>query len=297
MSLHRAGVMTHRVRGACRQTLLLAAACALSVVAQEQADFAILRSVSSLKVLNRYEQPLDDQGRSRFLPNTPVRVVDPEYTMGDQLTTGIALEAFGESFYIPLKEGSSVRTVLGTIYRDCEWLGDTVVVTRSGQVSFSAHPRTSGGAALSKGTRLARVFRRGGRCYALRLDNQPSYGWCPGRGAYELVQEQTTDDSPDVLTDLQRRVAERFEKANRTYRQFFEYFNVRTRTDRMVPRWKQAGTEPLRFELNAPYDRTDELTASTAALVADLEGILLGMAYGVRYADGAITISRRTAED
>ncbi len=286
-----------------RTTTVAALAVVLTMVSvyarAQTADYIILQSHETLAIFDRYQQPIDDQQRASLLPYTPLRIVERDKILGDQITHALEVHHDGTPFYILRDEsgalsGSTGREIRTTL-RGCAVLNDTVEAASSA-IPFTPAAVTSGGVHLRKDERVARVFRRGARCYVLRLSSPRRYGWCPAQAAWRTLTDES-DAETTLPTTLRERLAKRVHEANESYRSFFEHFNSLTGQTKAVPRWRtEKKGEELRWVLSDPYARTGELVESTQLLVRDLQSILLGKPYVVSYADGELSIQPRTNE-
>jgi len=279
-------------------TAILLATAVVSLVAQataETADYAILRSHETLTIFDHYQQPLSKEKRELLLPYAPLRVIENDRLLGDQITRALEVVFDGESYFVMRDEGGGLAGATGneirSTLRGATVMGDTVEAG-SGSILFTPAAVTSGGVHLRKGERVARIFRHGGRYYVLRLERPQRYGWTPVRAAWNETSEEYKNEQ--LPTTLRERLIERVKEANNSYRAFFEHFNSVTGKDKKIPRWTAAPQgDKLHWVLTKPYDRTGELAESTHQLVQDLQSMLLGKPYVAVCDNGELVIRPR----
>ena len=121
------------------------------------------------------------------------------------------------------------------------------------------------------------------------------YGWCSlsDKSAWQPVIRVKKVDTT-LKSDLAERIIERIKRANETYEQYFERFNIITGKRKSIPQWRYSYSEELiRCTLTDPYKESNLLEESTQYLVQDIENLLLGKPFIVHYRDGEILIQLR----
>ena len=274
---------------------------ATAAYAQAAADYCILSEPGNYTIFNEYEQPLSTAEKDAFLSFSPLLVTDPNVTLGDQITRALKFEFQRHNYYL-LKGDNG--TFVGEkakngrrLYKDCQRVDDTVEILGRG-VTLSGG---SGGAvSLEKGTRLNRIFESGGRFYALALGGGSGYGWCSleQKGAWRKTAAALrveNDEADSALpASLKARILDKVTAANEAYKAYFAHFNTLTKDAKSAPVWRcEGGGSRFRCVLSGPAASGDQLSESTQSLVLEMENVLLGTAFAVRYGNGEMVIERR----
>jgi hypothetical protein len=268
--------------------------------AQTRADFIIVADPSVYTIFNGYQQPLSKEEASRFLPHAPLRIIEKQVVLGDQITRALKFSYRDETGYLLIDENGALVGEKNRSNRqtqnNCEVFNDTVELLGDG---MRLSPPQGKSATLKKGERLSRVFRSNNRYYVLAIDAAPpSYGWCAleTKNAWKRIglSPAVAKGSDTLLPpELKNRLVKRIEQANRSYEATFNHFNARSGDDKRIPRW-QIGFTPssITFTLNGPWNNSDELASSTQYLKRDLETMLLGTGFWLSGDRGTIVIKR-----
>jgi hypothetical protein len=278
---------------------------AMAPFAQNRADYFLIIDPSQYSISNEYQQPLSADEQRRFLPCSPLCIIEKEVIMGDQISRALKFSYLFETGYLLKDEkggftGEKNRSNR-QILNGCETLGDTVEVIKDGLriTSIQGKNRT-----CKKGERLLRVFRSSGKYYVLTLGaGNALFGWTslePKSSWQKSGKSLAMAGGSDTLLPkaLQDRLTKRIEQANQTYKAIFSHFNGLTGDDKSIPQWQGASTPgSMTFTLTGPWRNTDELTQSTRYLQRDLETMLLGTGFWLASEKGKIIINRNAAEN
>jgi hypothetical protein len=90
------------------QKLLLIPIIALSlapaVSAQNRADYFLIIDPSHYSISNEYQQPLSADEQRRYLPCSPLRIIEKEVIMGDQISRALKFSYLFETGYLLMDE-------------------------------------------------------------------------------------------------------------------------------------------------------------------------------------------------
>lgn len=270
---------------------------------QKTADFLILEKPHLYTILNQYQQSLTEAEQKEFAPGSPLQIVNQDEALGDQITRALRFFFNGRTFYLQKDEAGrfmgeqakSDRDVL----KNCRIVDDTVEINKEKAVPFINWNMPRGKAAyLGKGEFVVRVFRHNDRYYVKRSGRETQYGWVPvssQNACRRVVVAAAAGPDRGYLHD---RIIERFSSANETYKEYFGHFNGITGQQKSVPAWRcESRGDEIQCFLNNPYRNGDLLEESTQYIVQDIESMLLGKQYSVRYEKGMISIRPKTGSD
>jgi len=241
------------------------------------ADFLVLDDPPALSLYNRFQEPFSDAEKSALLPMSPVRILETSALLGDQITPALKGDLQGTTVYIRKETDGRFQGLRdqnrARIYRGCTPLGDTVELTFQG------------------GGRVVRIFTANGRTLALRLSGERRYEWLVlGAGSWRKPSTAVVADTAlpgAIVTQIRDRLA----AADRAYALWFGHFNAMTRQDLSLPRWRlEPGPVSLRCVLQGPPHYRDALARSSARLVEDIDGMLIGRPFSARLERGDIVV-------
>jgi hypothetical protein len=269
--------MLHRI--AC--TVLVVSSFSFS---QKTADFLILINPQKYTILDQYQQPVPESGRSAFVAGTPLQIISSDDMLGDQITHALAGSFDGKTWYLQKDESGNLTGMdpkeSRRIYKGCEIGSDTVEIVKDDAIAFSEIAPGAGAHFLNRQEKVIRVFRNRDQWYVKRSGRNARFGWSsfPASGAWRHVVAAVAAVDTGISGYLQERIVERFRTANDTYRQYFGHFNTVTGKEKTLPvwRWDLGQGKVVHFYLNAPYRTGSELDESTRYLVRDLENMLIG---------------------
>jgi hypothetical protein len=283
-------------------TILLTSCIAFS---QSKADYYIISNPADYNIANQYQQTMSGAEKRDKLADAPLRVVNPDRISGDQISHVAKCVYNGEDYFL-LKndDGKFVgETKSGRrSFQNCTVIEDTVVIAAGGLVkivSLSGQVRMPG-----KGVEVIRFFKSGPRYYVGLAGEKAAFGWSDMEpvSAWRKAEKAVADKSPDAdsaIPELYRqRIREKIAAANESYKACFDHFNAQSNDQKSPPSWscENSGAE-MRCELSGPWKNGDRLSESTEALVQELENVLLGSDFGVKYNDGVMEIKRRKNTD
>jgi hypothetical protein len=283
---------------------IIALSLAMAPSAQDRADYFLIIDPSQYSISNEYQQPISAEERLRFLPCSPLRIIEKEVVMGDQISRALKFSYLFETGYLLKDEkggftGEKNRSNR-QILNGCETIGDTVEIIKDGLTVTSLTGRNR---PLKKKERLLRVFRSNRKYYVLTLDAGNSlFGWTslePKSSWQKIGKSSSMAGGSDTLLPnaLQDRLTKRIDQANQSYKAVFSHFNGLTGDGKSIPRWQGASAPgSMTFTLSGPWRNTDELSFSTRYLQRDLETMLLGSGFWLTGEKGKIIINRNAAE-
>jgi hypothetical protein len=235
---------------------------------------------------------------------TPLQVVKSDETLGDQISRAMRV-SFQQKTYFLLKDGQGKLISSGSqgysrLLKGCTVLNDSVEVIREAGIRLEM-PSSSSPADITvrRGETITVLFQSNDRYYVQTSGLRPRHGWCAlaSRSAWRKSEEtRILPAAHATLTpELKARLIECIASANRAYQTYFERFNQTTGQQKTAPVWRQASASgnELRWSLSSPYNRSDELNASTRYLVQNLQDLLIGKPFTVTQADGDITVTAK----
>jgi hypothetical protein len=279
--------------------LLLTLQFSVFSFAQKTADFLILDAPSKYTILNQYQQPLSESQAADFVPNTPVRIVNNNELLGDQFTHALTGLVDDKTCYIQKDEKGNLLGGSANVIRQCEIIGDTVLVVKDKAVPFYAGKNRSLPAGyLGAQESVIRIFRLGGLYFVKHNNQKTQYGWADFSAnvawKHSAVAAVAAVD-PGFAVMLTDKIVDRFKKANESYRVYFDHFNKVTGSEKVIPAWQCEITGSIvHCTLNNPYKNGTQLDESTQYLVRDLENILIGKQYDVVADKGEITVKPKS---
>jgi hypothetical protein len=269
---------------------------------QNTADFLILSSPRDYTILNQYQQRLTKEDEKLFVPLVPLKIENDEEVLGDQITKALRVGFGGRTWFIQKDESGNLLGDRGKqfrqIFKKCAIINDTVLILADRTISFSKkNPPSGENDYLKKGEYVARLFSYGGQCYIRRSAAKVQYGWGRfGAGSGWKRVEQVVEKQEGMTDALVEKITERFKNANKTYAEYFAYFDSLTGQEKTVPVWRcEAKGNEVHCELNAPYKNTGQLDESTRYLVRDVENMLIGKKYDVVNEKGDVIVRPRVA--
>ncbi|MBN2036542.1 MAG: hypothetical protein JW768_07345 [Chitinispirillaceae bacterium] len=291
----------HRVITCC---ILAITGTVLSVFSGTRDTYLLISNPSSLTIFNQYEQPIGESERGLFTAYTPLRIIEKDALLGDQISHAMRVGLYGKTYFLLHDEEGAFagekKPFRPPTIRNCETLGDTIHVIGAG-LKLAGPSGTT--VSAEKGDRLVRLFRSGNRYYVACITcDRVAYGWStltPARSWRADRTQRSADVTADTLfpASLRGRILARMNRANESYKELFSHFSSETGDDRAAPAWHCTHTDvSLTCRLKGPYSIDDELAASTRHLKRDLEIILLGSGFWLTVADGGFVIRRETAD-
>jgi hypothetical protein len=278
-------------------TCIIIYGCCTAITAKT-ADFVLLKSPQVLTIFNQYEQPLSSEEKALLSSNVPMQIVQVDVRLGDQITRAMQCGFEQKTYFLIKNENKELPGALGNvqILKNCAILDDTVEIIGDAARFSSEFPSRVFNIPLKKGAVVVLMFRFN-NIYALRtIGPGARYGWCPISTQGEWRKKASAQISVDTAlsSSIREELLGRIEATNESYKKFFDAFNRKTNSQKIVPEWKQLTTgSELRWRFNAPYDHIDELSESTKILIEQLRDILIGKPFTAVYEDGELTISPR----
>lgn len=269
--------------------------------ADQKVDFLIIENLKSYSILDKYEQPISGQGKDIFQPYAPLQIINDDATLGDAITEAMKVQHNHKLYYLLKDDNGNLvgdkKSLYRQTFKNCEIVEDTVSIIKARSILLAVqYPGKGKRTYLKKDENCIRMFRYKNLYYIQTIGSSERYGWCSlsQKGAWKIV-EHTTPQKDYVLSSfLQERIVARIDKANRTYIQYFEYFNQITHQQKSIPQWRYtSGEDMIHCTLTGTYQNTEQLEESTYYLVQDLENMLLGKPYVVEYQTGEIVIKKK----
>jgi hypothetical protein len=274
--------------------------CFTVIYANPRVDFLILGSMKPYTVYNSFEQPLTGSEKAAFAPGSPLKIINFEVKLGDQITHALRFSLEQKDYYL-VKDAKGYfagekKKDSHLLLKGCVLLNDTFEVLNDKSIRFS--DKSSFGdnfTYLKKRELLVRVFEQNGSFYVFKKAPDPKYGWCRvlSENNWRRVLKFTKSEN-ELSSEIREQLFARMDSVNHIYTRYFESFNKISGLDKRTPRWSLAADNgEIRWILNSPYVNTAPLKESTEYLIRDLEGILLGKPFYAVYGNGEITIKSR----
>jgi hypothetical protein len=269
-----------------------------TAITAQTADFILLKSPRALTIFNQYEQPLTADEKAQLSIGAPMQIMKADVRLGDQITRAMQCSFEQKTYFLLKNENNELPGALGNvqILKNCAILDDTVEIIGDAARFSSEFPSRVFSVPLKKGAVVILIFRFN-NVYALKTTGPGAlYGWSPisTQGAWRKKASAQISVDTALSSSIREELLGRIEAANESYKKFFEAFNHKTNSQKIIPEWKKLTTgSELRWRLNAPYDHIDELSESTKILVEQLRDILIGKPFTAIYEDGELTISPR----
>jgi hypothetical protein len=274
--------------------------------AQGVADFFVVSDPLAYTLYNHYEQPVTEQEKADFVPNSPFRVIEKDMLLGDQITRAMKFVFQQKIFYLLKDEdgkfaGDKPKSDLRA-FRGVELFEDTLEVRGSGLTMASGD---GGYLSIAKGTRLVRVFKSGFRWYCEAFLDRTVYGWSSlePRSVWRKTERAVSAESA-VKTDtafpesLRQKILARFASVNKSYITCFSHFNSLTGDEKSVPQWNcENSGGRMRCRLSGPYSNGDQLSESSRCLAQEIGNMLTGTDFRVNCSGGEIVVENRDRGD
>jgi hypothetical protein len=282
-------------------TVILVGAFSI-VLAQAKSDYFLIADPAHYTVFNQYQQSMAAADKREILTWAPLRVESADQTLGDQITRAARCIYNGGTYFLLRDDdgGFSGETGKGPqTIKNGTPVDDTVTITEGGRVTVTSpsggHART-----LAKGVAVVRFFKSGARYYVREADGKGGFGWSamePGNAWRKLCSSRPAQVKPvdSGLPEMYcSRVEEKIASANASYKAFFDRFNQRSGDQKSVPSWRceKTGTG-MRCEISGAWKTGDQLSESTDALMQELENVLIGSGFGVKYNNDCLMIQKR----
>ncbi len=268
------------------------------------ADFFIAEKPDRLLIYNRFQQVIPAPERQKlFFSYQPLWIEQPDGLLSDGFTPCLKVRV-GRAVYYVIKQADGRpenHEQIGeyAIVENCEVLGDTVEVLRSGElfIAPAVQYRDAGNARKiypETGERLVRIFRHRGRIFVQKAGAPPVFGWSNIAGNQKNrwwreisspgvpVARNRQVDPAEIAAQVERET----DAFNETLRQLFAYFNEKTGQQKPVPYWQiQVSAGEVQCTLINPF-RDEGSTASpyaesTRYLLIRLENMLQGSGYSL----------------
>ena len=270
--------------------------CSLS--AAERADFLIIEKPAALKIYNRYQQELNTAEKSRQLAFAPLRIINEQELLGDQITESIhvRLGSHNDYFIIKAPDGKMLnRNKAGQIQKlkNCALIADSILIKKDKILALITQTEQI---KLPAGSRLIRYFKYKSRYYVYQLTPRKRYGWLrlTNNSAWEIIkQKQSVGADNEFLTlDLRSDILKIFKKANRLYEQYFDFFNQKTLKHEQPPHWDVQISDNSIQALFIPDSLLNNFQTSAAFTRRQLENLLIGLPYRISMQDNRLIISK-----
>lgn len=266
------------------------------------ADFFVAENPTALSILNRYLQKISPQEERLFQPFVPMEVVDYNATLSDNFTRCMTVR-IGESSFFLLREDDNALTnddqagYIGA-FRNCSIVDDTVRVLQDDVHTISPRFSASDEIKVVKGELVKRLFRKDRSEFVQILGRTGAYGWAyfsPGRerSSWEKFIRTLGSEQDAIPERVRTRVQTRIREVNQVLKDLFAQLNTESVTVRPVPQWEIDITETLIVcTINEP-DYAERFSGSMQYIVNDLDNVVRGTEFAVRYSDGLIEIKKK----
>lgn len=262
-----------------------------SVTKGRGADVLIVEKPGRLVLLDRYQQSMPAQERSRLPAFVPMVVREQDARLGDGITACLVVEVGDGLFYIVKEEMGDLagKEKAGFIRRvqNVRLLADTVEAL----TPIPAHsPDRKITRTLQRGERIVLLFESGKEMYARRLSG--GYVWVAPRST---VTAWRTLRSGPVATQAgdEREVSlvrSALDGANGAFVSLFDHYNRSTGRHRATPRWNLEVRETGFSCVIENCPDPQSFATSTDLLARELQTLLLGRGMKVAVESGSIDI-------
>jgi hypothetical protein len=271
------------------------------VFGQQKADYFIIADPADYNIANQYQQTMSAAEKRDRLADAPLRVENPDRMSGDQISHVAECVYNGEHYFL-LKDDDGKfigETKDGRrVFKNCAVVEDTVVIRTGGAIKIVS---SSGKVRVpDRGAEIIRFFKSGTRYYVRAAGEKNVFGWSTmlpesaWRKTVKAAVEKPSGADTTLPEMYRKRVEEKIAAANGSYKAFFDHFNARTGDQKAAPFWRcETSGGGMRCEISGQWKKGDRLSESTEALAQELENVLLGSDFGVRYSDGVMEIRKR----
>ncbi len=267
----------------------------------EKADFLVVENIKIFSILDKYEQPLTESAKDRFLPYSPLQIVNADATLGDEITEALKFRYNRKTFFFLKDDNGNLigdkKHLYSHILKKCTVIGDTIQITKRKAVLLSKqYPSKGRRVYLERNECCIRLFVYKGYHYVKTIGTSAQYGWCSfsSKNGWKIARSVSKKREYNLNSVLKERIVSRIEKANTAYQQYFNHFNSITKQGKSIPQWRYSFDEnTFHCTITGPYKNTEQLEESTYYLVQDIENMLLGKAFNVEYQTGEIIITKK----
>ena len=266
------------------------------------ADFFVAENPTELSILNRYLQKISRQEERLFQPFVPMEVVDYNATLSDNFTRCMTVR-IGESSFFLLRDDDNALTnddqagYIGA-FRNCSIVDDTIRVLLDDAHSISPRFSASDEIKVVKGELVKRLFRKDRSDFVQILGRTGVYGWAyfsarREHKSWEKFVRQLANGQDAIPERVRTRVQTRIREINQILQDLFAQLNTESVVERPVPQWQIDITETLIVcTINEP-DYAERFSGSMQYIVNDLDNVVRGTEFAVRYSDGLIEIKKK----
>ncbi|MBF0430945.1 MAG: hypothetical protein HQK83_06675 [Fibrobacteria bacterium] len=262
-------------------------------------DYLLLGTPKAYVILNSYEQPLSEEEWKRFPSNTPGRVLNKTVTLGDGISKALSFELDEENYFLQ-KDDNGRFTASGTasqkhlMFKNCQQIKDTIIVTKNRKVLFGQGiKQNTPGTFLEEGDELLRLFKYHGKFFLKKLSGEQNWGWTSlsSRSVWKQKKERTAKKEAHLSQELIKQIKEKLSFANKSYHQFYTAFNKLSGTARKPPLWQYSvNKNTVRCILKGSPELPEQLKNSNKVLAGEIENLVMGQPFIVRFRNGEITI-------
>lgn len=258
-----------------------------------RADFLIVSNPGELSILNHFEQTISSSEKEHiFIPYSPLRIIDRNTTLGDQITEALKFIYNEDTWYIQKNDKGNFSGALQKYQKtflNCEIIDDTVGLTKSIRL-YEKYPSSGNSFIIDKPSSVKRVFKYQKGYYLYSFDLPGKYGWYNGPSSVFLVKK-TAQKSNQIQDNLILRIQTRIQSVNEKYHGLFKHFNEITNQQKSIPEWIiEEDKDIIKCRLNGSSEIINQLEQSTQYVVQDIKQLLLGKPFAVEYQNGLITI-------
>lgn len=229
------------------------------VFANQKADYLLLNSAQQTNILNIYEQ----RSNQAFLPGTPFRIIDDDYTLSDGITLAKKCTFEGKTYFL-VQYDAGFTTIENAIV-----LNDTIQLVKDGlnlkELNNNSNP-------LKANSYLKRYFLKGNKTYVLA----DKFGWVQLKASDwkpVLAQKAEQELFPEKI---RLRILSTIETMNQNYRNYFSFFNKHHNKNLPIPQWQtQVDEAQIVLNLDATNYK-EQLKNSTLAFQDEINRMLLG---------------------
>ncbi len=268
------------------------------IFANERADFLIIENPAPLKIYDRYQQELSPAEKSRQIAFAPLRIINENELLGDQITASVHVRLGSRHEYFIIKNNKDQilnRKEAGKIetLKNCVIINDSIYVKKDNALTLKTF---SSPVPLAAGSRIIRIFKYKNRYYVRQTEPQKQYGWLnlKDKALWSVIKQNETlqTDRSYLNAQLHSDILEIFKKANRLYERYFDFFNREALKHEPPPRWEIQFDADSIHAVFHPDSLLNEFKESVNFTRRQLENILIGAPFRITMQNNHLIIRR-----
>jgi hypothetical protein len=266
--------------------------------AKAHKDFLIIENAAPLKVYDHYQQELTQSQKANLLSGIPLQIINDKELLGDQITTAFHVSlGKNRNYFIINDENHKIinRKDAGeiSILKSCTVINDSIYIKRDNLVKIKDQSTSID---LQTGSKLIRFLKYKNRYYVKQISPQIRFGWIRliAKNSWGKIKAESVTISTNNFkeNELHDKILAIFNKGNRLYRQFFDFFSEKTLESAQAPYWQiESGGNNIRANF-VPDSLLPNFRSSFEYTQRQVENILIGTPYTITTRQNRIFISR-----